>query len=301
MENVSKSFRTGFWYKKVEAVRGISLTVEKGEIFGFLGPNGAGKTTTIKMLMGLISPSGGSIKIMGKPHTETNVKKDIGYAPEQPSFYDHLSGEEMLKYCGALMGMGYSARKKRAAELFGIVGLKNCEKLSLRKYSKGMQQRMGIAQALVSDPAILILDEPMSGLDPAGRREIRDLIMQFKKQGKTVFFSTHILSDVEMICDRVAIVVKGSIARVGRIEEFTELDSNETEVCISGLNQDSFEKLGTSACGAMMKGTLAYFTTMSRNAAVELVRAAEGRGGCLVSFNPKRRSLEDIYLSETQK
>jgi ABC-2 type transport system ATP-binding protein len=300
IEHVSKTFRTGFLYKKVDVVRDISFNVEQGEIFGFLGPNGAGKTTTIKMLMGLIHQTAGGLWIFGKPHTDVDVKLQLGYAPEQPTFYEYLSGTEFLDYYGKLLGLGSAERRKRIPELFDMVGLKNCEKLALRRYSKGMLQRIGIAQAMIGDPALLVLDEPMSGLDPIGRREIRDLILSLKKRGKTIFFSTHILPDVEMICDRVAIIVKGNIRRLGRIDEFIDFESAETELCVKGLSLEAFAAL-PSADSAVTRGALTYYSFPSQTKALEILAAAQARGAQLVSLTPKRRSLEDIFMTETTR
>jgi ABC-2 type transport system ATP-binding protein len=253
------------------------------------------------MLMGLIHQTHGNLYLFGKPHTEIAARVSLGYTPEQPYFYEYLSGSEFLNYYGQLLGLSSAERKKRVPELFGIVGLKNCEKLALRRYSKGMLQRIGIAQALINNPSLLVLDEPMSGLDPIGRREIRDLILDLKKQGKTIFFSTHILPDVEMICDRVGIIVKGSLRRLGRIDEFMDLDSSETEVCVRGLAQGAVEKLASGAVDGVVKGSLAYFSLPSQQKAQEIISAAQSLGGQLVSLSPKRRSLEDIFMSETMK
>jgi ABC-2 type transport system ATP-binding protein len=299
IENASKTFRTGFLYRKVLAVRELSFTVEEGEIFGFLGPNGAGKTTTIKMLMGLIHPTAGKLWIFGRPHTDIKARVSLGYTPEQPYFYEYLTGNEFLDYYGQLVGLSSRARKRRIPELYEMVGLKNCEKLALRRFSKGMLQRIGIAQALLNDPSLLVLDEPMSGLDPIGRREIRDLILGLKRRGKTIFFSTHILPDVEMICDRIGIIVKGRLRRLGRIDEFTDLDSQETEVCVRGLPEERVAALGGGS--AVIRGSLAYFTLPSQARAREVMESATSLGGQLVSLTPKRRSLEDIFMTETQK
>ena len=301
VSHLSKTFVTGFLRRKVEAVRDLSFAIEEGEIFGFLGPNGAGKTTTIKMLIGLIFPTGGSMTIFGKPYDDVTSRAALGYAPEQPYFYEYLTGGEFLDYYGQLFDIPAAERRRRIPGLFEMVGLKNCADLALRSYSKGMLQRIGIAQAMVNDPRLLVLDEPMSGLDPIGRREIRDLILDLKRQGKTIFFSTHILPDVEMICDRVAIIVRGELRRLGRIDEFTDLESEETEVCVRGVTPDDLRRLGEDAGAPVVRGALAYFTLPTQEKAQAFLGTAQGLGGRLVSLVPRRRSLEDIFLSETKR
>jgi len=230
IKNLSKSFRSGFWLKKVMALRDVSLTVLENEIYGFLGPNGAGKTTTIKTILGLIFPDTGSISIMGKDYSDISTRRYIGYAPEQPYFYEYLTAYEFMKFYGSLFGMPSNELKRRIPMLLDMVGLGGKESLQLRKFSKGMLQRIGLAQSLINDPRFLILDEPMSGLDPIGRREIRDLILALKKSGKTVFFSTHILSDVEMICDKVAIIIRGEIRKEASLSELLSIDYNDVEI-----------------------------------------------------------------------
>lgn len=301
IQHVSKTFRTGFLYRKIEAVRDVTFSVEEGEIFGFLGPNGAGKTTTIKMLMGLIHPTGGTLSLFGRPHTDITSRAMLGYAPEQPYFYEYLTGAEFLNYYGQLFGIPGAERKRRIPLLFEMVGLKNCADLALRRYSKGMLQRIGIAQALVNDPRLLVLDEPMSGLDPIGRREIRDLILALRKRGKTIFFSTHILPDVEMICDRVGIIVRGELRRLGPIDQFSDLDSEETEVCFRGLSPEAIARLSDGGAAPLVRGTLAYFILPTRERAQTFITEAQSAGGGLVSLTPRRKSLEDVFMSEAQK
>ena len=206
----------GFWRKRPRALRPLNLTVEEGEIFGFLGPNGAGKTTTLKLLMGLVIPTGGSARILGKSIDEAEVKAQIGFLPEQPYFYDYLTAKELLEYYAQLSGVPPKDRSRKIDAMLERVGLKDAARLQLRKFSKGMLQRVGLAQAILHDPKVVFLDEPMSGLDPMGRREVRDLIEELKQQGKTVFFSTHILSDAEALCDRVAVIHQGELRGVGR-------------------------------------------------------------------------------------
>jgi len=202
--------------QRIEAVKGLSFTVEKGEIFGFVGPNGAGKSTTIKILMGLIFADKGEARLLDLPCTCPKARAKVGFVPEQPVLYDHLTGEEFLYFTGELYGLPKKIYKKKAIELLERVGLKEVKNLRLRQYSKGMQQRLVIAQALIGDPTLIIMDEPLSGLDPIGRMEIIDLIRSLKQQGKTIFFSSHILHDVESVCDRVALMVKGELKFLGK-------------------------------------------------------------------------------------
>src|ERR1051326_7763147 len=219
---LEKTYMVGFWRKRPKrALQPLHLTVEEGEIFGFLGPNGAGKTTTLKMLMGLVFPTAGTARILGRDWTDPEVKAQIGFLPEQPYFYDYLTAHELLNYYGQLSGVPGKGREQRIAEVLQRVGLIDVKGVQLRKFSKGMLQRAGIAQAILHDPKLVFLEEPMSGLDPLGRREVRDLMEQLKQEGKTVFFSTHILSDAEALCDRVAIIHLGELRRVGSISELT--------------------------------------------------------------------------------
>src|SRR3977135_3416175 len=240
IEQLSKVFRVGFWGKRVTAVDGLSLEVRRGEIFGFLGPNGAGKTTTLKLLMRLIFPTKGAARILGHPIDDVATRSRIGYLPENPYFYDYLSGRELLEYFGALFGLPAHVSSAKAKELLGVVGLDSDRaNRQLRKYSKGMLQRIGIAQALVNDPEIVFLDEPMSGLDPIGRREVRDLLLSLREKGRTVFFSSHILSDVEALCDRAAILSRGKLHRIGTVQELTGSDDSAFEVVAVGVSPSS--------------------------------------------------------------
>lgn len=218
IEGISKEFKEGLGSKKVKAVEDLSLEVHKGEVFGFLGPNGAGKSTTIKILINLISPDTGRASIMDKDVSDTNTRRHVGYLPENPYFYDYLTAEELLWFGGKASGLSSSSVKERTDELLNKVNLHSARKRHLRTYSKGMVQRAGLALALVHDPDVVILDEPMSGLDPIGRKMVGDLIMELKGRGKTVFFSSHILSDIERFCDRVGIIVGGRLRLVDRLD-----------------------------------------------------------------------------------
>ncbi len=219
VEGLSKTFRPPFRLKKVRAVRSVSFTVTPGEVFGFLGPNGAGKTTTIKVLTGLIRPTAGRVAVLGGPPTSIEVKARVGFLPEQPYFYDYLKPTELLDIFGRLFGMDRSTRHRRIHELLDLVGLAHAKDRTLRKFSKGMLQRVGLAQALLNDPDLLILDEPLSGLDPIGRKEVADLIASLKAGGKTIFFSSHILADIERLCDRVVILDRGEMKAEGRLDD----------------------------------------------------------------------------------
>src|ERR687893_538814 len=238
INNLTKDYEVGFLKKRrVRALDGLSLTVGCGEIFGFLGANGAGKTTTLKLLMGLMYPSAGGARILGRDIGDTAMHAEIGYLPEHPYFYDYLTARELLEYCAELFGYAAAERRRRAADLLARVRLeeKSWDK-QLRKFSKGMLQRVGLAQALVNDPSIVFLDEPMSGLDPVGRREVRDLIASLRTRGTTVFFCSHILADIEVLCDRAAVLRKGRLAHVGRLEELRQIDGGRPmELTISGV------------------------------------------------------------------
>src|ERR1700690_1862755 len=232
---LEKIYKVGFWRKRPKrALQPLHLTVGEGEIFGFLGPNGAGKTTTLKMLMGLVFPTSGTARLLGREWTGPEVKAQIGFLPEQPYFYDHLTAHELLNYYGQLSGVPAKDRKRRIDEVLTRVGLTDVKGVQLRKFSKGMLQRTGIAQAILHDPKLVFFDEPMSGLDPLGRRDVRDLMEQLKHEGKTVFFSTHILSDAEALCDCVAIIYKGELRGVGAVADLTSSVQGKIEVIWQG-------------------------------------------------------------------
>jgi ABC-2 type transport system ATP-binding protein len=231
-EGLAKTFRLGFVHKRVEAVREVSFEVRRGEVFGFLGPNGAGKTTTLKMLMGLVKPSKGRAEVLGRSVRDVDAKRRLGYLPETPYFYEYLTPEEFLDLVGALFDLPARERRARADRLIARVGLDHARGRPLRKFSKGMLQRVGIAQALMGDPELVVLDEPMTGLDPLGRKEIRDLILELRAEGRTVFYSTHILPDVEMTCDRVAMVFAGQTRNVGPLSALLDARKVSTEVSL---------------------------------------------------------------------
>ncbi|HWC78252.1 MAG TPA: ABC transporter ATP-binding protein, partial [Blastocatellia bacterium] len=236
IEQLTRDYQVGFLKKKsVRALDGLTLQVNRGEIFGFLGPNGAGKTTTLKLLMRLIFPTSGSARILGQSIDDADTHRKIGYLPENPYFYDYLSGHELLRYTAALFGIPRDQAEERIARLLKLVGLADdAGNRQLRKYSKGMLQRIGIAQALINDPEVVFMDEPMSGLDPIGRREVRDLLLSLREQRKTVFFSSHILSDVEALCDRAAILSRGKLVRCGSVQEMESGGAAAVEVIAIG-------------------------------------------------------------------
>lgn len=234
VERLKKEFLQGFWRRRVVAVRDVSFEVNRGDIFGFLGPNGAGKTTTIKILTGLISPSSGQAALFGEAVPSQRARARIGFLPENPYVYPYLTPAEFVVLCGRLSGLGYAAARDRTRQVLDQVGVAYAADRPVRRLSKGMLQRTGLAAALVADPELLILDEPMSGLDPVGRKEVRDLIVEERRRGRTIFFSTHILNDVETLCDRVAILRKGEVVVGGRIADLLRRDARRTEVTLSG-------------------------------------------------------------------
>jgi ABC-2 type transport system ATP-binding protein len=292
-EGLTKIFEAGLG-RKVVGVEDLDLQVEAGEVFGFVGPNGAGKTTTIKMLMGLIFPTRGRAFIFDEPIPSQRAKARLGYLPEHPAYNDFLTGLEALRFFATLSGVPRADQAGRIDELLGLVGLSDAAGRQIRKYSKGMQQRLGIAQALVSQPALVVLDEPMSGLDPIGRREIRDLILELKRRGTTVFFSTHILPDVETLCDRVGVIVQGRLRDVGRLNELLSARVTSVELT-AALPAGRREPL---ARGRMIAGDGERATVVFEDAgaANEAVRAVLAAGGQVVALTPHRETLEDFFL-----
>jgi len=296
-DDLAKTFRLGFFRKRVEAVRGVSFAVHRGEIFGFLGPNGAGKTTTLKMLMGLIFPSRGRAEILGRPVPDRRAKRRVGYLPETPYFYEYLTPEEFLDFAGALCDLPAAVRRQRADALMTRVGLDHARGRPLRKFSKGMLQRIGIAQALMGDPEVVVLDEPMTGLDPLGRKDIRDLILELGHAGKTVMFSTHILPDVEMTCDRVAIVAGGRLRSVGTLASLLSPRVLSTEVVLRLAAGGTPPALPEGARGLPGDGVTAV--ELPAGADVDgYLRAALAAGSAVVSVSPRRESLEDVFVRQ---
>jgi ABC-2 type transport system ATP-binding protein len=279
---------------EVVAVDNLTLDVEEGEIFGFLGPNGAGKTTTIKMLLGLIFPTAGSAMMLGRPIGDVDARRQISYLPESPYFYDHLTGGELLDFFGRLFGIPDERRRKRTDELIELVGLKNDRQKQLKQYSKGMLQRIGLAQALINDPKLLIFDEPTSGLDPVAHIEIRNLIVSLRDQGKTVFLSSHQLSDVELVCDRIAILNYGRMVKAGAVDDLVQGSRTQiTAERVPPAGIEAIRKLVPDLASADGTMTAFHDDTEAVNQIVDLIRQ---HGGTLVSVVPQRRRLEDIFV-----
>jgi ABC-2 type transport system ATP-binding protein len=299
IDKLTKDYMLGFWRKRPQrALDNLSLEVKEGEVFGFLGGNGAGKTTTIKLLMQLIYPSSGNARILDRPISDVNMHHHIGYLPESPYFYDYLTAREFLDYCGKIFGMAKELRNKRVQELLKLVDMEQAANTQLRKYSKGMLQRVGIAQALINDPKVVFMDEPMSGLDPIGRREVRDIITSLQDQGKTVFFSTHILSDVEVLCDRVAILRKGKLVSYGKLTELQQRRDQTMEIVAHGLTAHELERLQAKALSVRETASGVTIQVANEGLVAEMIKLIHNAGGKLVSVNPLRTSLEDFFVKE---
>jgi ABC-2 type transport system ATP-binding protein len=299
VENLTKVFVSDWKRQKVRAVDDLSFSVEEGEICGFLGPNGAGKTTTLKILFGLLAPTSGTTSILGGDGGSLDFRRDVGFLPENPYFYDYLTGEEFLNFYGCLFELPEEVRRERIASLLKLVDLERAAGLRLRKYSKGMLQRIGMAQALINDPKLLVLDEPQSGLDPAGRKQIRDLILEMRARGKTVLFSSHILSDAEMICDRVLIVHRGKLVATGRLDELLEARVREVEVRVEGLSAEAVEKLRTKAASVIeTAGQVQFLFAGEGDDMPGILETISAGGGRLRSLVPHRETLEDVFLRE---
>ena len=296
VDDLHKTFHVGFFRKKVEAVRGVSFAVREGETFGVLGPNGAGKTTTLKACLRLIYPSKGSIRIFGlSPDVRESMKK-IGYLPENPYVYQYLKPLEFLDLCGRLYGLDAASRKKRSQEIVERVGLAHATDRPIGRFSKGMMQRIGLAQALLHDPAVLVLDEPMSGLDPIGRRQVRELILEERRRGKTIVFTSHILTDVEMLCDRVVMIHRGKVTAQGKIEELVRPEVRRVEIELaraSGELREGLEKLGASTREVEGHLVVRVEGTSGVNGVLEAAIAA---GAEVVAVTPERETLEEIFV-----
>jgi len=296
---LEKTYRVGFWAKRQKrALHPLHLSVEEGEIFGFLGPNGAGKTTTLKLLMGLVFPSAGSARILGRDWTDPEVKAQIGFLPEQPYFYDHLTAHELLNYYAQLSGVPAKERSRRVESTLQRVALANVQGVQLRKFSKGMLQRVGIAQAILHEPKVVFFDEPMSGLDPIGRREVRDLMEQLKHEGKTVFFSTHILSDAEALCDRVAIIHQGELRGIGAVEDLTSSVQGKVEIVWQGTQVPASMKALGADCHVTGDTVRAVIDERQQDAAIDALRRERLR---LIALTPMRTSLEAYFVERLQR
>ena len=302
IENLTKDYEVGFWKKrKVRALDVLNLQVEGGQIFGFLGGNGAGKTTTIKILMSLIFPTEGRAKILGRDISDFKMHQKIGYCPENPYFYDYLSARELMNYFGELFGFDAAKRNQKTEELLTKVGLEEKDwNKQLRKFSKGMLQRVGLAQSLINEPEIVFLDEPMSGLDPIGRREIRELIAELRTKGTTVFMSTHILSDIEALCDNVAILRKGRLAATGNLHQLlTESGERQTfEINVKGISAEILKNSinGLPGVEISAKAGGANIQVSDEKDIDKILQLTRENGGSLVSVQPVKQSLEELFV-----
>jgi ABC-2 type transport system ATP-binding protein len=299
-DRLTKDYAVGFWRPRpYRALDSLSLSVGTGEVFGFLGPNGAGKTTTLKLLMQLVYPTSGAAEILGRPVGDVAVKHRIGYLPENPYFYDHLTAEELLRYFGRLFGFSAAEAGRRASRWLDDVQIGAERRLQLRKFSKGMLQRVGIAQALLNDPEVVFLDEPMSGLDPLGRRDVRQLILRLRDEGRTVFFSSHILSDAETLCSRVAVLARGRLMASGALSEILAFRSRGWEVVVDAANPEACRTL--SPAPRRVEAIDGSRTTVEFGPeweAAALVAAISAVGASVVSLVPLRESLEDFFLQQ---
>lgn len=284
--------------RRTDALKDLTMQVEEGEIFGLLGHNGAGKTTTIKILMGIHYATQGKATLLGKPLGDHEAKRRIGFLPENPYFYDYLTGWEFLEFYGQLYGLKKSDRRKRIEELLERVGLTHARNLPLRGYSKGMNQRIGLAQALLNDPDLVILDEPQSGLDPVGRKDVRDLILSLRAQGKTVMFSSHILQDAELICDRVAILNHGNLSAIGHMSELLSQKTHQWEVVVKGIDESKVEGWRDQAKQIIKSKGEHLVIVEKEEMAHEVIRETLESGGTLVALTPRKQTLEDYFISE---
>jgi len=298
IEGLSKSYRVGHLRpRRKPALHDLSLSVPRGEVFGYLGPNGSGKTTTLKVLMGLAFGDAGAAWLLGRPLRDPRCRERVGYLPENPYLYDYLTPAEYLDYVGRLFGMAKAVRLARARELLERVGLAPVARTPMRRFSKGMLQRMGLAQALMNSPELVFLDEPMSGLDPIGRRMVREIILDLRGKGSTVVFSTHILSDAETLCDRVALLRAGRLLAVGRLDEILQIDVSHMEVLVSRLDPERAAKLPGDPQRRRAMGER-WVLQVSESELGALVRAVEEAGGRILSVQPVRQSLEDFFFQE---
>lgn len=303
IEKLAKTVKPAWpWQPPAAILSDVTLSVGQGEIFGFLGHNGAGKTTTMKVLLGLLRATSGRVELLGRPVTDVAVHARIGYLPESPYFYDYLTAEEFLLFYGRLAGMAKEAVHRRIPQLLSQVGLTEASHKQLRKFSKGMLQRIGLAQAIIHDPELVILDEPMSGLDPVGRKEVRDLILELRDQGKTVFFSTHIVSDVEMICDRVGILAKGKMLAFGRIEDLvSDRVVRSVEVVCDGVTGGMLDSIKGLAVRNLQRGDRCMVILPGEQHLEDVLRLIRQAGGRLISVIPQKGSLEELFLQRTNQ
>jgi ABC-2 type transport system ATP-binding protein len=301
VRDLKKTYKTPFRRKKVEALRGVTFSVQRGHIFGFVGPNGAGKTTTIRTLMGLIRPTSGAAMLLGQPIPSRAARFKVGFLPESPYFYDYLTIGELLDLTGRLFGMPARQRQTRAGSLIERVGLARAQGQNLKKFSKGMLQRAGLAQALMNDPELVVLDEPMSGLDPIGRKEVRDLIVELRDQGKTVFFSTHILSDVEAITDHVAIIARGQLQAEGKPADLVKKTILGVDVTVRVRDKTSTQSLVEGADRVRLVGDELSLTLPADADVDAWIARAHEAGAKVIEVAPRHETLEDLFLREVQE
>lgn len=299
VEGLAKTFRVGFFRKRVHAVRSVDFGIDRGEIFGLVGPNGAGKSTTIKMLLGLLRPTKGRIRLFGERADDVETRKRIGYLPENPTLYEYLDIRKLLHYYGRLFGYSKKHRDERTDELIELVGLSHAGTRPISKYSKGMKQRAGIAQALINDPDLVVLDEPQSGLDPIGRREIRDLILDLRKEGKTILFCSHILPDVQAICDRVAVMNEGEVMDIGYIHELISEDIQYYELYVRHWSDEVAYEFDDILLDAVEVGQLTRLQLHGDNDPDDLINALKKHGIEIESLEAHRESLEDVFVRDT--
>jgi ABC-2 type transport system ATP-binding protein len=294
---LTKDYRMGFWRHRVKrALDRLNLRVEPSEVFGLLGPNGAGKTTTLKLFFRLIFPTSGTARILGKPLDDPSVRSCVAYLPENPTFYDHLTAQEFLNYVASLFGLSAAERRRRLGELMEQLGLSASRNVPLRRFSKGMIQRVGIAQALINDPEVVFLDEPMSGLDPLGRREVREVMLRLKERQKTVFFSTHILADAETLCDRVAVLHHGRLQGCGELNKILRLGVSTTELVLEGPSAEVVAELMPYASSVIRTGERVRLEVPEESEVQRTLEIILRGGTKLISVNPVKRSLEDYFL-----
>lgn len=294
---LKKSFKSNFLIKKFQILKGIDIRVEKGEIYGFLGPNGAGKTTTIKCILGLLRPDSGDIRILGDPANQIKTRARIGFLPEQPYFYDYLTAEELLKFTGMLFSLPSKVIAERTKRLLELVGLTKKKDIKLRKFSKGMIQRVGLAHTLIHEPEFIILDEPFSGLDPIGRKELRDIILSLKDEGKTIFFSSHILQDMELMVDRVGIILDGIIKKEGKLSDLISHSVKSFEIVFTGVDRDAIARWNPEV-ECVLRDEQTIIKVSNSDESNSIIRWISGQNGKILSVTPVKMTLEDIFLEE---
>ena len=298
IKKLKKSFKSNFLIRQYKILKDIDIGVEKGEIYGFLGPNGAGKTTTIKCVLRIIFPDSGEISIFDKPYDTAEARKRVGFLPEHPYFYDYLSAKELLHFTGMLFALPAKQVKEKAVDLIKLVGLQGKGDLKLKKFSKGMIQRIGLAQSLIHDPDLLILDEPFSGLDPIGRKELRDIILSLKDAGKTIFFSSHILQDMEMIVDRVGIILDGKITKEGKLSDLVSHSVKYHETVFTGIDEEALKEKKLEFMLQDKNYIIKSGTTGETNKIIEFISGQKRR---ILSVTPVKMTLEDIFLKEIEE